>query len=127
MAFCPLQKRLGTTMLRLICLRFLMLWCFSLQILMSWFFGLGIQVSWYICLHDLVFIIIVKTKKSRIIIWIILLKNISIVLIYAISIWIMLHNRIKIINRILYSLVTFVQSMTTCKGSQNKTSTILYR
>ena len=127
MAFCPLQKRLGITMLRLICLRFLMLWCFSLQIMMSWFFGLGIPVSWYICLHDLVFIIIVKTKKSRIIIWIILLKNISIVLIYAISIWIMLHKRIKIINRILYSLVTFVQSMTTCKGSQNKTTTILYR
>ena len=58
---------------------------------------------------------------------IMLLKNISIVQIYAIFIWIMLHKRIRIINRVLYSLVTFVQSMTTWKGSQNKTSTILYR
>ena len=30
---------------------------------MSWFFGLGIPMSWYMCLHGLVFVIIVKTKK----------------------------------------------------------------
>ena len=52
-AFCPLKKRLGITMSWLICLRFSM----------SWLFGLGISMSWYMCLHGLVFVIIVKTKK----------------------------------------------------------------
>ena len=41
---------------------------FGLGISLSWFFGLGISISWYICLHVLVFVVIVKTKKSRIII-----------------------------------------------------------
>ena len=69
---------------------------------MSCFFGLGIPMSWYMCFHGLVFVIIVKIKESRIIISIMLLKNISIVQVYA-------------------------TSMTTCKGSQKKSSTILYR
>ena len=59
---------------------------FGLGISMSWFFGLGIPMSWYMCLHGLVFVIIVKTKKSRIIMSIMLLKNISVVQIYATSI-----------------------------------------
>ena len=112
-AFCPLKKRLGITMLWLICLRFSMSWFFGLGISMSWFFGLGISmswlfglgismswffglgismswffglgisISWYMCLHGLVFVIIVKTKKSHIIMSIMLLKNILIVQIYA--------------------------------------------
>ena len=108
-AFCPLKKRLGITMLWLICLRFSMFsmswlfglgismswlfglgismsWCFGLAITMLWFFGLGISMSWYMCLHGLAFVIIVKTKKSRIIMSIMLLKNISVVQIYATSI-----------------------------------------
>ena len=95
-AFCPLKKRLGITMLWLICLRFSMSWffglgismswLFGLGISMSWFFGLGISMSWYMCLHGLAFVIIVKTKKSRIIMSIMLLKNISIVQIYGTSI-----------------------------------------
>ena len=44
-AFCPLKKRLGITMLWLICLRFSMSWFFGLGISMSWFFGLGISMS----------------------------------------------------------------------------------
>ena len=74
-AFCPLKKRLGVTMSWLICLHFWMSWCFSprisilwflgLGISMSWFFGLGIQMSLYICLHGLVFVIIVKTKNCK--------------------------------------------------------------
>ena len=108
-AFCPLKKRLGIMMLWLICLHFSMLWCFSPRIpmswffglgilmssffdfgiSMSWFFGLGIPMSWYMCLHGLVFVIIVKTKKSRIIMSIMQLKNISFVQIYATSICIM--------------------------------------
>ena len=95
-AFCSLKKRIGITMSWLICLHFSMSWCFSprismswffgLGISMSWFFGLGISMSWYMCLHGLAFVIIVKTKKSRIIMSIMLLKNISIVQIYATSI-----------------------------------------
>ena len=54
-----------------------MSWFFGLGISMSWFFGLGISMSWYMCLHGLVFVIIVKTKKPRIIMSIMLLKNIS--------------------------------------------------
>ena len=88
-AFYPLKKRLGITMLSLICLRFSMSWFFGLGISMSWFFGLGISMSWYMCLHGLVFVIIVKTKKSRIIMSIMLLKNTSVVQIYATSIYIM--------------------------------------
>ena len=98
-AFYPLKKRLGITMLSLICLRFSMSWFFGLGISMSWFFGLGISMSWlfglgismswYMCLHGLVFVIIVKTKKSRIIMSIMLLKNTSVVQIYATSICIM--------------------------------------
>ena len=108
-AFCPLKKRLGITMSWLICLRFSMSWffglgismswffglgismswLFGLGISMSWFFGLGISMSWYMCLHGLAFVIIVKTKKSRIIMSIMLLKNISVVQIYATSICIM--------------------------------------
>ena len=119
-AFCPLKKRLGITMPWLICLRFSMSWFyglgismswlfglgismswfFGLGISMSWFFGLGISISWYMCLHRLAFIIIVKSKKSRIFMSIILLKNTSVVQIYATSICIMMHQRIRIMNRI---------------------------
>ena len=87
---------------------FLNVWCFSPQISISQFFGLGILISrffvlgipilWYMCLHDLVFVIIVKTKKSRIIISIILLKNTLIFQIFATSICIMTQKWIRIIN-----------------------------
>ena len=63
-----------------------MSWVFGLGISMSWFFGLGISMPWCMCLHGLVFVIIVKTKKSHIIMSIMLLKNISVVQIYATSI-----------------------------------------
>ena len=110
--FLSSQKTPWITMSWLICLRFSMscffglgisMSCFfGLGISMSWFFGLGISMSWYMCLHGLVFVIIVKTKKSRIIMSIMLLKNISVVQIYATSICIMsYHKRIRIINRIL--------------------------
>ena len=88
-AFCPLKKCLGITMSWVNCLRFSMSWLFGLGISMSWLFGLGISMSWYMCLHGLAFVIIVKTKKSRIIMSIMLLKNISVVQIYATSICIM--------------------------------------
>ena len=117
-AFCPLKNRLGITMSWPICLRFSLLYCFSprtsmsrffgLGISMSWFFSLGILMSWYMCLHGLVFVIIVKRKKSRIIMSIMLLKNISIAQMYATSICIMMHKQIRIANRILWSLGTFV-------------------
>ena len=45
--------------------RISMSWFFGLGILMSWFFGFGIPMSWYICLHCLVFVIIVKTKNCE--------------------------------------------------------------
>ena len=70
-AFSPLKKHLGITMPWLICLHFSMPWCFGPRISMSqffghefsmlWFFGLGIP--WYMCLHSLVFVIIMKTKE----------------------------------------------------------------
>ena len=88
-AFCALKKRLGITMSWLICLRFSVSWFYGLGISMSQFFGLGISMSWYMCLHGLAFVIIVKTKKSRIIMSIMLLKNTSVVQIYATSICIM--------------------------------------
>ena len=69
--------------------RISMSWFFGLGISMLWFFGIGIPMSWYMCLHGLVFVIIVKTKISRIIMSIILLKNISIAQIYATTICIM--------------------------------------
>ena len=72
-AFSTLKKHLGITMPWLICLHFSMPWCFSPRISMSrffglgistsWFFALGIPMSWYMCLHSLVFVIIVKTKE----------------------------------------------------------------
>ena len=93
-----LAKSLEITMSWLVCLRFSMSWCFSPRILMSQFFGLGISMSRFfglgipmschMCLHGLVFVIM-KTKISRIIMSIMLLKNISIVQIYATSICIM--------------------------------------
>ena len=96
MAFWSLEKRLGITMSWVNYLRFSMSWFFGLGILMSWFFGLGISMSWffglgismswYMCLHGLVFVIIVITKKSHIIMSIMLLKNMSVVQIYATSI-----------------------------------------
>ena len=52
--------------------------CHSFLVVESWccvFVGLGIQMLWYICLHSLVFIFIVKTKKSCIIVSIMLLKK----------------------------------------------------
>ena len=66
-----------------------MSWFFGFGISMSWFFGLGIPMSWYMSLYGLIFVIIKKTKKLRIIMPIMLLKNISIVQIYAVSICIM--------------------------------------
>ena len=107
-AFSPLKKRHGITMSWLICLRFSMLWRFSPRISMSWFFGLGIPMSWYMCLHGFICVITVKKKKSRIIMSIMLLKNISIVQIYATSICIMMHKQIRIINRILIHRKTSV-------------------
>ena len=108
-AFCPLKKCLGITMWWLIFLHFSVSWCFAPQVSMSWCFGLGISMLWlfglgismswffglripmwwYMCLRGLVFVIFVKTKKSRIIMSIMLLKSISIVQIYATSICIM--------------------------------------
>ena len=80
---------LGISMSWLFGLGISMSWFFGLGISMSWFFGLGISVSWYMGLHRLAFVIIVKTKKPRIIMSIMLLKNISVVQIYATSICIM--------------------------------------
>ena len=80
---------LGISMSWFFSLGISMSWLFGLGISMSWFFGLGISMSWYMCLHGLAFVIIVKTKKSRIIMSIMLLKNISVVQIYATSICIM--------------------------------------
>ena len=74
---------------------------FGLGISMSWFYGLGIPMSWYMCLHGLVFVIIVKTKKSHIIMSIMSLKNILIVQIYANLSAYYMHKRIRIIDRIL--------------------------
>ena len=62
MAFCPLKKCFGITMLGLNCLHFLISWCFSPWISMSQCFGLeismsccfGISMSWYMSLHGLV-------------------------------------------------------------------------
>ena len=54
-------------------------WSWNLDVV---FFGLGVPMS-YMCLHGLVFIIIMKTKKSRTLMSIMLLKNILIVQIYA--------------------------------------------
>ena len=56
---------------------------FGLGISMLCFYGLSIPMSWFMCLHGLVFVMILKTKKPRIIISIMLLKNISIVQVYA--------------------------------------------
>ena len=115
MAFCPLKKHLGITMSWLICLHFSMSWFFGLGISMSWFFGLGISMSWffgletsmsrfvglgtsmswYMCLRRLAFVIIVKTKTSRIIMSIMLLKNTSVVQIYATSICIMCISELE--------------------------------
>ena len=103
-AFRPVKKRFGITMSWLISLRFSISWCFSARlsmsqifeslcrsfgISMSWFFGLGVPMSWYMCLHGLIFVIIVKTKNISHNLSIMLLKNISIVQIYATSICIM--------------------------------------
>ena len=99
-AFCPLKKCLGITMSWPNCLRFSMSWCFSPQISMSQFFGLGISMSWYMCLHGLVFVFIVKTEIPCKI-FRIMLKNISIIQIYATAIGKSMQKRIGIINRIL--------------------------
>ena len=53
-AFCSQKKCLGITMTWLNCLRFSISWCF----------GLGIWMSRYMCLHGLVFLLIVKTEKT---------------------------------------------------------------
>ena len=84
---------------------FVLLYCFSprtsmsrffgLGISMLWFFSLGILMSWYMCLHGLFFVIIAKRKKSRIIMSIMLLKNISIAQIYATSICIMCISKLE--------------------------------
>ena len=73
-------------------------WSWNLDVAVFWSWNLE---SWYMCLHGLVFAIIVKTKKSRIIMSIMLLKNNSVVQIYTRSICIIYDKRIIIINRIL--------------------------
>ena len=73
-------------------------WSWNLDAAVFWSWTLE---SWYMCLHGLVFAIIVKTKKSRIIMSIMLLKNNSVVQIYTRSICIIYDKRIIIINRIL--------------------------
>ena len=73
-------------------------WSWNLDVAVFWSWNLE---SWYMCLHGLVFVIIVKTKKSRIIMSIMLLKNNSVVQIYTRSICIIYDKRIIIINRIL--------------------------
>ena len=73
-------------------------WSWNLDVAVFWSWNLE---SWYMCLHGLVFVIIVKTKKSRIIMRIMLLKNNSVVQIYTRSICIIYDKRIIIINRIL--------------------------
>ena len=70
----------------------------NLDVAVFWSWNLE---SWYMCLHGLVFVIIVKTKKSRIIMSIMSLKNNSVVQIYTRSICIIYDKRIIIINRIL--------------------------
>ena len=64
----------------------------NLDVVFFWSWNLDVVVFWswnpdvvVMCLHGLVFVIIVKTKKSSIIMSIMLLKNISIVQIYATS------------------------------------------
>ena len=71
-------------------------WSWNLDVVVFWSWDLDVVVFWswnldvvYMCLHGLVFVIIVKTKKSRIIMSIMLLKNTSVVQIYATSICIM--------------------------------------
>ena len=51
-------------------------WSWNLDVVVFWSWNLDVV---YMCLHGLVFVIIVKTKKSRIIMSIMLLKNISVV------------------------------------------------
>ena len=58
-------------------------WSWNLDVVVFWSWNLDVV---YMCLHGLVFVIIVKTKKSRIIMSIMLLKNTSVVQIYATSI-----------------------------------------
>ena len=67
-------------------------WSWNLDVVFFWSWNLDVVVFWswnpdvvVMCLHGLVFVIIVKTKKSSIIMSIMLLKNISIVQIYATS------------------------------------------
>ena len=77
-AFCPLKKKPLNHNVVAYLSPFLDVMVFSprismlrfsgLGISLPWFFGLGIPISRYICLHGLVFVVIVKTKKSRIII-----------------------------------------------------------
>ena len=57
-------------------------WSWNLDVVVFWSWNPDVVVM---CLHGLVFVIIVKTKKSSIIMSIMLLKNISIVQIYATS------------------------------------------
>ena len=117
LAFCPLKKCLGITISWLICLRFSTSWCFSLRVLMSRFFGLGISMSgffgygipmsWYMCFHSLAFVIIVKSKKK---------KKCRLCWWKIFQLWKFMqhlsaqcmHKQIRIMIRILYSLVTFV-------------------
>ena len=58
-------------------------WSWNLDVVVFWSWDLDVVVY---SLHGLVFVIIVKTKKTRIIMSIMLLKNISVVQIYATSI-----------------------------------------
>ena len=91
--FCPLKKCHGMKMSWLNCLHLSMLWCFSSPwITVLWGFGLGILISCYFGLGSLrcsrcvlsssLLFSSWKQKKSRKIILIILLKNISIIQIY---------------------------------------------
>ena len=70
-------------------------WSWNLDVVAFWSWNLDVVAFWswnldvvYMCLRGLIFVIIVKTKKSRIIMSI-MLKNTSVVQIYATSICIM--------------------------------------
>ena len=82
-AFCPLKKCLGIAMMWFNCLHFSMPRCFRPRISMPQFFGLGISMLWYNGRQGLVFVSLWKQKNSHKIISTILLKDMSMILIYA--------------------------------------------
>ena len=79
-----------------------------LDVMVFWPWNLDVMVFWSWNLDVVVYVpprsrfrYHRENKKSRIIVSIMLLKNISVVQIYATFICIMMHKRIRIINRIL--------------------------